>query len=30
MLPAHGYPKLKAYPHLKGNFGQPAESAKRV
>ncbi|GHV79622.1 hydroxylamine reductase [Spirochaetia bacterium] len=21
MLPAHGYPALKAYPHLKGNFG---------
>lgn len=21
MLPAHGYPKLKAYSHLKGNFG---------
>ena len=21
MLPAHAYPKLKAYPHLKGNFG---------
>lgn len=21
MLPAHGYPKLKAYPNLKGNFG---------
>lgn len=21
MLPAHGYPKLKAYPQLKGNFG---------
>jgi hydroxylamine reductase len=21
MLPAHSYPKLKAYPHLKGNFG---------
>ena len=21
MLPAHGYPRLKAYPHLKGNFG---------
>ena len=20
-LPAHAYPKLKAYPHLKGNFG---------
>jgi len=21
MLPAHGYPKLRAYEHLKGNFG---------
>jgi hydroxylamine reductase len=21
MLPAHGYPKFKKYPHLKGNFG---------
>ncbi len=21
MLPCHGYPKLKKYPHLKGNFG---------
>ena len=21
MLPAHAYPKLKVYPHLKGNFG---------
>ena len=21
MLPAHGYPKLRKYPHLKGNFG---------
>ena len=21
MLPAHGKPKLKEYPHLKGNFG---------
>ncbi|MDD4689631.1 MAG: hydroxylamine reductase [Eubacteriales bacterium] len=21
MLPAHGYPQLKKYPHLKGNFG---------
>lgn len=21
MLPAHAYPQLKAYPHLKGNFG---------
>lgn len=28
MLPAHGYPKLKEYPHLKGNFGTGlAESA---
>jgi hydroxylamine reductase len=23
MLPAHGYPELKKYPHLKGNFGSP-------
>ncbi|MTV50562.1 hydroxylamine reductase [Heliobacillus mobilis] len=22
MLPAHGYPKLKQYPHLKGNIGK--------
>ena len=21
MLPAHAYPELKKYPHLKGNFG---------
>jgi len=21
MLPAHAYPKLKAYPHLIGNYG---------
>ena len=21
MLPAHGYPELKKYPHLKGNYG---------
>jgi hydroxylamine reductase len=23
MLPAHGYPELKKYPHLKGNYGTP-------
>ncbi len=23
MLPAHGYPKLKAFPHLAGNYGGP-------
>lgn len=29
MLPAHAYPKLKAYPNLKGNFGTAwAEPAK--
>lgn len=26
MLPAHGYPKLKEYPHLKGNFGTAWQS----
>src|SRR5699024_4271410 len=26
MLPAHGYPKLKAYKHLKGNFGTAWQS----
>ena len=26
MLPAHGYPKLKAYPNLKGNFGTAWQS----
>ena len=26
MLPAHGYPKLKAYPHLAGNFGTAWQS----
>ena len=31
MLPAHAYPELKKYPHLKGNFWHcMAESAKRV
>ena len=26
MLPAHGYPKLKTYPHLAGNFGTAWQS----
>jgi hydroxylamine reductase len=26
MLPAHGYPELKKYPHLKGNFGTAWQS----
>jgi hydroxylamine reductase len=26
MLPAHAYPALKAYPHLKGNFGTAWQS----
>ncbi len=26
MLPAHAYPKLKEYPHLKGNFGTAWQS----
>lgn len=26
MLPAHGYPRLKAYSHLKGNFGTAWQS----
>lgn len=26
MLPAHGYPKLKEYPNLKGNFGTAWQS----
>lgn len=29
MLPAHAYPKLKAYPHLKGNFGTAWQNQKR-
>ncbi len=29
MLPAHGYPKLKAYPHLKGNFGTAWQSQQK-
>lgn len=29
MLPCHGYPKLKAYPHLKGNFGTAWQSQQK-
>lgn len=29
MLPAHGYPKLKKYPHLKGNFGTAWQNQKK-
>ncbi|KAF5032443.1 Hydroxylamine reductase [anaerobic digester metagenome] len=29
MLPAHGYPKLKKYPHLKGNFGTAWQSQQK-
>ncbi len=29
MLPTHGYPKLKAYPHLYGNFGTAWQNQKK-
>ena len=29
MLPAHGYPELKKYPHLKGNFGTAWQSQQK-
>ncbi len=29
MLPAHGYPKLKAYPHLVGNYGGAWQEQQR-
>jgi hydroxylamine reductase len=29
MLPAHGYPELKKYPHLKGNFGSPWQNQSK-
>ncbi|MDD3114754.1 MAG: hydroxylamine reductase [Anaerovibrio sp.] len=29
MLPAHGYPKLKKYAHLKGNFGTAWQNQQR-
>ncbi|MCK6255589.1 hydroxylamine reductase [Fictibacillus sp. KIGAM418] len=30
MLPAHGYPKLKKYPHLKGNIGKAWYDQRRL
>ncbi|MGF7032191.1 hydroxylamine reductase [Paenibacillus mucilaginosus] len=30
MLPAHGYPKLKQYPHLKGNIGKAWFDQRRL
>ena len=31
MLPAHAYPELRKYSHLKGNFwNSMAESAERI
>ena len=29
MLPCHAYPKLKSYPHLKGNFGTAWQSQQK-
>jgi len=29
MLPAHAYPKLKKYPHLRGNFGTAWQNQQR-
>jgi len=29
MLPAHGYPKLRSYPHLRGNFGTAWHNQQR-
>lgn len=29
MLPAHGYPRLKQYPHLAGNFGTAWQSQQK-
>lgn len=29
MLPAHGYPELKKYPHLKGNYGGAWQDQKK-
>ena len=30
MLPAHAYPELKKYPHLKGNFGTAWQNQQKV
>lgn len=30
MLPAHGYPQLKKYPHLAGNFGTAWQSQQKI
>ena len=29
MLPAHGYPELKKYPHLKGNYGTAWQNQRK-
>lgn len=29
MLPAHAYPELKKYPHLKGNFGAARQNQQK-
>ena len=29
MLPAHGYPELRKYPHLKGNFGSAWQNQQK-
>ena len=30
MLPAHAYPELKKYPHLKGNFGTAWQNQQKI
>ncbi len=29
LLPVHGYPALKKYPHLRGNFGTARQNQQR-